>query len=621
MVGFVRKYLTSVLVLLILLVFALVVVKYVYDYAEQKLKHQVFVEYQQQNHTQIQSLIRNQQHASMTLAMSLSENPFIEVLLVRPNDALHQKLTGLVEKINKHDGFKDFWVQLIDAKGHSIYRSWTDKTGDDLAAIRPEMAAMLRDPKPKQTISVGRFTISFKSMVPVINDKNQMLGLLEVITQFDPLVERLQEQDGVKSILLTDKRFQPQLTKAITGQFVDGYYVTNSGADPDLLQLLKKTGADQMVSIRDYALMPPYVVTVYPVKNSRGEELAYWLAFTDIARIDFSQAVWVLQKYLVISLSGILLLLLLFVIYVSKSHSDREKRYFRQIIDSVSDIIYIANDRHGVDVNQHFLDFFSDFDSVESLLQKHDCISDAFEEEEGFLNKKMNGLYWLDYVLKHPDKSHKVKIVRNGVPHTFLVKVKRMSGVKGKLYNVLMQDITQVEAYEKELRVLAVTDELTGAGNRLACNQSLEREILRSRRYQKAVSLIMYDIDHFKRINDVYGHDVGDKVLVAVTTAIQGLLRSTDILCRYGGEEFLVILPETGAQEAEQLAQRLKEHIASLTTSDVPAKITISFGVTELTRWDSEQTFLKRVDQALYKAKQNGRNRVEVVTEVIEHNS
>ncbi|MDG6773804.1 diguanylate cyclase [Thiomicrorhabdus sp. ZW0627] len=609
-----RKYRYSVL-LVVLVAIAVVIATFIYGYAEQKLKRQVFQEYQQQTADKVHGLIENQQHSSKTLAMSLAENPFIEDLLVRPNEELRSKLSNLVTHINTHDGFKNLWVQLINVEGHSIYRSWTGKVGDDLTDIRPEVGTLLQAPKMTQTISVGRFSLTFKSIVPVVNDKNHFLGLIEVITQFTPLVDRLREQNGIDSILLTDKRYRKQLTKAITGQFVDDYYVTNDGAKSDLLALVQHLGAANLVNAQGYVVSEPYLITRVPVQNEYHENLAYWLTFTDIGQIDFTQTTWVLQKYLVISLSIILLLLLLFMLYMSKHQSDREKRYYRQIIDSVSDIIYIANGSRGVDVNRHFLEFFKEYDSVESVLEQYDCISDAFEEEEGFLTKQVNGQYWLDYVLNHPKESHRVKIVRDGVPHIFLIKVKPMRGLKEKLYNVLMQDVTQIEEYEKELKTLTVTDELTGAGNRLACNQALEKEIQRSRRYHTPVSIIMYDIDHFKKVNDTYGHDVGDKVLVEVTKATQQLLRNTDVLCRYGGEEFLIILPETDEHEAYQIAQRLKEAINSLTAIDVPTQITVSLGVAELTKWDTDNTLLKRVDKALYKAKQNGRDRVEVVAQ------
>lgn len=601
------------LLLILVLGGALAFTKILYDYAEQTLRHEVLLAHQQQTQSKIQSLIKEQKSASMTLTLSFAENPLVQRLLVFQNDGRNaEKISRMVERINDQNGLKDLWVQLIDLKGRSIYRSWTDKTGDNLSLIRSEINDLLKMPRTHQVISVGKFTVSFKSIIPVMDDSQRLLGLLEVITHFTPLTQSLQRETGIESVLLTDKRFRSQLTKAITGEFIEDYYVANEDVSPNLIDLIQKTGVSNLLKTDGYQTVGPYVLTRIPIENGRHEVLGQWLTFTPLSQINFSQTTWVLQKYLVISVGTILLLILAFTIYMSKSESEQKKLYYRQIIDSVSDIIYISNYKQIVDVNKHFFDFFSDFETVKAFLQKYNCVCDLFEEEEGFLHRKMDGLYWLDYVMAHPEKRHKAKIMKAGEAHVFLVKVKRMRGIKEVLYNVLMQDITQIEAYEKELKILSVTDELTGAGNRLACNQAMEREIVRARRYQKRLSLVLFDLDHFKNINDSFGHDVGDQVLVAVTVEVKRLLRDTDVLCRFGGEEFLIVMPETGVQDAADTAERLRAAITSLTAVDVPVQVTVSFGVAELTRWDTEYTLLKRVDMALYQAKENGRNRVEV---------
>ncbi|MDG6777179.1 diguanylate cyclase [Thiomicrorhabdus sp. zzn3] len=604
--------------LLMILVVTLGVVWTLYDYAAQKLEHESILVQQQQTGEKIQSLMERQKHASMTLALSLGNNPMIETLLQGSDVRLEQDLSKLIRRINLQDGFQGAWVQLIDRQGVSRYRSWTQKVGDNLANIRSEVAELLAQPQTRQTISVGRFTLSFKSIIPVMDQQHQLLGLVEVISQFTPLTMDLLSESGIDSLLLTDKRFRNQLTRSVTKQFMDGYYVTNEDVKPGILQLVKRLGVENLIAAKDYVSAPPYIVSHFDVYDEQGQVLAHWLTFTHRKNIDFAAATWVLQKYLIISVGAMLLVLLLFTILAGKIDSDRKKRYYRQIIDSVSDIIYISNRDRIVDVNVHFFRFFDEFSNLKGFLQKYSCVCDTFVEEEGYLAPRMDGVFWLDYVLQHPEKRHKAKIVRHSKTHVFLFKVRSMQGLRETLYNVTMQDITQLETYEEELKKLSVTDELTGAGNRLACKQSLEREIVRGRRYRQAFSVILYDIDHFKHINDEYGHDVGDKVLVTLTETVQGMLREADLLCRYGGEEFLVLLPETGLHEAQQIAERLRERIETLESIEVPVKVTVSFGVAQLTKWDTEFTLLKRVDIALYRAKENGRNRVEVAEEQLQ---
>lgn len=441
------------LTLLLVLGLTIWAVQVVYDYAEQKLYDEAIIVHQQQTHQVIQALIDEQKNASMTLALSLAENPIVRHLL-QPSSESHRyrkKFSNLVTNINQQRGFNNLWVQLIDIEGSSVYRSWTKKSGDSLLGVRPEIREILNHPESKQVISVGKFTLSFKSMMPVFDDDEQLVGLVEVITQFTPLTEKLKQGYGIGSVLLTDKHYQKQLTKADSSQFLEGYYVTNDDAEADLIRLVRQYGVNRFVTIDSYRLLDGYVVTRFLLKNNNGVVLAHWLSFTPKQAINFEHASWVLQKYVIVSIAGILLTLLLVTQYANNRQSQRDKRYYRQIIDSVADIIYITNSERIVDVNKHFFEFYSEFESIEQFLSRYRCVCDTFEVEEGFLQREMQGQYWLQYVLSHPNKKHKAKIVHNGKTHIFQIKIKPMQGQKEQLYNVLMQDITQVEAYEKKL--------------------------------------------------------------------------------------------------------------------------------------------------------------------------
>ncbi len=163
-----------------------------------------------------------------------------------------------------------------------------------------------------------------------------------------------------------------------------------------------------------------------------------------------------------------------------------------------------------------------------------------------------------------------------------------------------------------ELARLANTDELTKLANRRHITEVIEYELLRYSRYGQAFSIIVFDIDHFKNINDKFGHGVGDKILVALATRTKEVLREVDTLGRWGGEEFMVILPETKFEEALQKANSLCSHIA-VQPLLAEHSITVSSGVTSLTTGDSADTLFQRADVALYAAKRRGRNRAEGV--------
>ncbi|MDP1774592.1 MAG: diguanylate cyclase [Methylobacter sp.] len=157
----------------------------------------------------------------------------------------------------------------------------------------------------------------------------------------------------------------------------------------------------------------------------------------------------------------------------------------------------------------------------------------------------------------------------------------------------------------------ALRDTLTGLPNRNAYNERLEAELARWKRYHSPLSLIVWDIDHFKNINDSYGHKAGDKVLLLIAKQLSDHSRATDFISRFGGEEFTMLLPNTDSQSALIVANQLRQTIekTGFNASGASVAITISCGITEFTLNDTDESAFERADQALYQAKEQGRNR------------
>ncbi|WP_341939665.1 sensor domain-containing diguanylate cyclase [Marinimicrobium sp. C2-29] len=172
-------------------------------------------------------------------------------------------------------------------------------------------------------------------------------------------------------------------------------------------------------------------------------------------------------------------------------------------------------------------------------------------------------------------------------------------------------DIAKQKQLEESLEREATTDALTRLYNRQRFDAEMERALASHARYGAETALVMLDVDHFKKINDTYGHDVGDWVLVELTKRVAGELREPDFLARWGGEEFVALLPETDASEAARMGERLRRRIEAEPFPEVGV-LTISLGVTNFRNGDTPNTLLKRADTALYKAKDSGRNRVMV---------
>ena len=177
------------------------------------------------------------------------------------------------------------------------------------------------------------------------------------------------------------------------------------------------------------------------------------------------------------------------------------------------------------------------------------------------------------------------------------------------LWHGYLSDVTALKQVENELRTLTVTDALTGIYNRRYFLEKLGDELARNERSRRGLGLIMLDIDHFKRVNDSFGHDVGDLVLKELCQRIAGRLRRTDTFCRLGGEEFVVICPESDLAQTATLAEELRRLVQA---SPFPqaGRVTISLGVSSAQRADDASRLLQRADQALYVAKDSGRNRV-----------
>jgi diguanylate cyclase (GGDEF)-like protein len=158
----------------------------------------------------------------------------------------------------------------------------------------------------------------------------------------------------------------------------------------------------------------------------------------------------------------------------------------------------------------------------------------------------------------------------------------------------------------------AHTDALTGLGNRHWMSTMFEREVSRTSHSNKALCLMMIDVDNFKSFNDQYGHIAGDSVLVAVAEALREYLRPTDLIARFGGDEFAVLLPDLQLKQARQTAERIRQQIAGLSPPSLATAVTVSIGLAGRTDRDDVATLVQRADTAMYDAKESGRNRVAI---------
>ncbi len=207
-----------------------------------------------------------------------------------------------------------------------------------------------------------------------------------------------------------------------------------------------------------------------------------------------------------------------------------------------------------------------------------------------FISKKVKKLF-SEYRLKIVEKNKEL----NGLNITLEEKVKKRT--------------IELEKMKDDFEKLATTDALTNVHNRYSIMNILSNEVNRSKRYDLLLSVIMIDIDHFKAVNDIHGHDVGDKTLVALSSLVSGSIRDVDYIGRYGGEEFIIIMPSTMLDNASLYAERLRQEVEDYSFEGIN-KITISMGIVELRDNENIDLLFKRLDDLLYLSKNNGRNRI-----------
>jgi diguanylate cyclase (GGDEF)-like protein len=195
---------------------------------------------------------------------------------------------------------------------------------------------------------------------------------------------------------------------------------------------------------------------------------------------------------------------------------------------------------------------------------------------------------------------------------------KELSDYKDNLEKIVSQRTVDLENAIKQIQKISITDALTGCFNRGGIIEYLPKEMKRARRYKSPVTILICDLDHFKKVNDTYGHPSGDIVLKQVVIRMQELIREdVDWLARYGGEEFLLIMPHTTRSEGMKTAERLRQEISELSFvfSDETVRVTASFGVSSIEDWEDEheithEDLLNSADVYLYQAKKGGRNMV-----------
>lgn len=294
---------------------------------------------------------------------------------------------------------------------------------------------------------------------------------------------------------------------------------------------------------------------------------------------------------------------------------EQENQRYRELLEKIVELnenMIVLFDKTGIPVfaNQSFLEFF-DSDSIESFNEENQRFPTLFENKEGFFSYEEEG-NWIEvfYPLKNEKHLVLMQSLKDFSFHAFVINIRYVHSDES--YVCSFSEVTGIATEKYELQTKVYRDELTGIYNRAKFNEEFKEDLAFSKLHQEPLSVILFDIDLFKNINDTYGHSIGDDILKDLSQLSQQNIRSTDLLARWGGEEFILLLPNVDSSNAKKIAEKLriavKEH---LFPHDI--KICCSYGVTQAKDDDTELSVFDRVDEALYQAKNLGRDRVEVI--------
>lgn len=292
-----------------------------------------------------------------------------------------------------------------------------------------------------------------------------------------------------------------------------------------------------------------------------------------------------------------------------ESKIEQEVKKIKSILDAQDNIVIVTCKKEITNVNKKFLDFFG-IENFDKFIQTKNNIFDFFEQEFGLITKDLLAQQdcWIKYIkeLHEIDRVVKLKNIDNQ-DRIFTLNVDYYEN-KVDYYVFSLTDITELKEKANLLEYQANHDKLTGLYNRNKFDDLYQKEFKRAKRYSNDLSVILFDIDNFKSVNDKYGHQIGDEVLKEISKILQNNVREADICVRWGGEEFLVLLPQTSLDGAKTAAEKIRSAIISEPISSEKLNVTASFGVSVMSELDSENSLISRCDVLLYEGKTSGKN-------------
>jgi diguanylate cyclase (GGDEF)-like protein/PAS domain S-box-containing protein len=586
-----------------------------------------------------QSYIDAKKESVLFIALSLANDPRYINAIASSNET-NFELDKFSENIRRNTKYKNVWIQVSDSKGISLYRSWTDKHGDDLTKVRKDIVQMIRDPKVTSTISTGIYDMAFKAMVPIFKD-NKFIGTIEVISKFNSISNQLLDK-GFGLVLLVDKAYKDQIKKPFTKMFLDDYYVANLNASESNRNYIQNFGIEKLIYDTNTYIIDQennIFITKHIQRDLNAKKMGYFILFYPLDKIDLNHTYffhYIVLFFISLLLIGIYLVLQLVNYKHNKEKADlRNKILSKEVeeknIELEEQHIFLQSVINGIDQSVMVIDKefnillandaakkLSDIQIIEDLSQSkcyellhhqnHPCDSDVhcplidtFDEQKD-----------LQRVHKH--------ITTSGEEQFVELTTTPLYNKDHELYAIveLGHDITEhlktqkvLEEQKDALNYQAHYDALTSLPNRVLFIDRLKHSMDIAKRDNNQVALIFIDLDHFKEINDSIGHHAGDYILKECAKRLKSILRKIDTVSRFGGDEFTIILEKMNSENeivdtVLHIIDKLQEpYIYEHRKLYCGASVGISIYPEN---GNTHQELLKNADAAMYKAKGEGRS-------------
>jgi len=296
----------------LILLFLSIVLYHYYTTNTNKIIDSIYLNKSIELKSTIESLIDKKQGDASALTYLISQDKNLQQALIKKDNSLVD-FTQTIKGLSKNTRFKNIWIQVLDKDGRSFYRSWTKKVGDNVSKARVDVADMIKNPKPMNQISTGKFDMTFRSIKPLYYE-GKFVGMVEMITHFNSIAKTLQRND-IEPVMIVDESYTRKFIKPLTGIFISNHYVANKNASKTLMKHIENNDIYKFINIDTYLLFQDYIVTSYETRNLKNKPMGFHVLFYKINKIDMHEIqefkISFLIKMIVFSIFIILVIIVL----------------------------------------------------------------------------------------------------------------------------------------------------------------------------------------------------------------------------------------------------------------------------------------------------------------------